>query len=113
MYQRGNKTSEAITLEVGEELSNYIETIEDTKAGRGVGVINPSEIKVGCEKYYRYMGSLTIPPCDEGVIWTINKEIKSVSKTQLELLEEVVPDHAEMNARPVQLLNGREIQLYD
>ncbi|KAL5067816.1 hypothetical protein RYX36_018703, partial [Vicia faba] len=82
------------------KLSNYIETIEDTKAGRGVGVINPSEIKVGCEKYYRYMGSLTIPPCDEGVIWTINKEIKSVSKTQLELLEEVVPDTKYFGLQP-------------
>ncbi|CAL5207289.1 unnamed protein product [Lathyrus oleraceus] len=95
------------------KLSNYIETVEDSKAGRDVGVIDPSEVKLGCEKYYGYMGSLTVPPCDEGVIWIINKEIRSVSKAQLELLEEVVPDHAEMNARPVQLLNGREIQLYD
>ncbi|XP_058771169.1 carbonic anhydrase Nec1-like [Vicia villosa] len=94
------------------KLSNYIETIEHTGAERSVGVIDPSEIKFDGQKYYRYMGSLTVPPCDEDVLWTINKEIRSVSKEQLEILEDAVPDHAEMNARPVQLLNGREIQLY-
>lgn len=94
------------------KLSKYIKTMMDNEVERSIGVFDPSEIKLGGKKYYRYIGSLTVPPCTEGVIWTINKKIRSISRAQLELLREAVHDHAEKNARPVQLLNRREIQLY-
>lgn len=94
------------------KLSKYIKSMIDNEAERSIGVIDPSDIKFGSKKYYRYRGSLTVPPCTEGVIWTINKKIRRVSRDQMELLREAVHDHAEKNARPVQFLNRREIQLY-
>lgn len=52
---------------------------------------------------YRYMGSLTTPPCSEGVNWHVVPEPVEVGAEQIAAMESVMG----MNARPLQLLNGR------
>ncbi|XP_038881410.1 alpha carbonic anhydrase 7-like [Benincasa hispida] len=94
------------------QLSREISSMVDRKHEKKVGVMNPADIKFGGRKYYRYLGSLTVPPCTEGVIWTMNKKIRTVSMEQVKLLREAVHDYAEFNARPLQPLNSREISLY-
>ncbi|KAK7284996.1 hypothetical protein RJT34_19751 [Clitoria ternatea] len=92
------------------ELAKYI--IEED-GEKSLGVIDPSEIKMGGNLYYRYIGSLTAPPCTEGVIWTINKKVSSVSRGQVKLLKHaVLKRYAKRNARPLQPLNQREVQLF-
>ncbi|KAL5546071.1 hypothetical protein UlMin_005758 [Ulmus minor] len=93
------------------KLMEDISSMTDEKIERTKGVIDPTEIKVRGKNWYRYMGSLTVPPCTEGVIWTINKKIRTVSRGQVELLRTAVHDYAEENARPVQPLNQRDIHL--
>ncbi|THF96996.1 alpha carbonic anhydrase 7-like isoform X2 [Camellia sinensis] len=94
------------------QLTRNISDMIDKKEERHSGVIDPREIKMGGKRYYRYMGSLTVPPCTEGVVWTINKKVMTVSREQVKLLREAVHDYAEENARPLQPLHDREIYLY-
>ena len=60
-------------------------------------------------EYYRYAGSLTTPPCSEGVTWMVLEESISVSKAQIEQFRAIF----EGNARPEQALNGRPIKFSD
>jgi len=54
--------------------------------------------------YYRYDGSLTTPPCSEGVRWLVLKEPVTASRAQMEAFAHVM-HHS--NSRPVQALNAR------
>lgn len=78
---------------------------------RVVGVINPKLVKLDRDEYYRYNGSLTTPACSQNITWTIIREVKSVSKKQIELLRVAVHDESDSNARPLQPLNDRLVQL--
>ncbi|KAL5708169.1 carbonic anhydrase [Ranunculus cassubicifolius] len=93
------------------ELENDIRHITDSDREINIGIVNPTHIKIAGKKYYRYTGSLTTPPCTQGVRWIINRKIRSVSVEQMSLLREAVHDSMENNARPLQPLNNREISL--
>jgi len=54
--------------------------------------------------YYRFNGSLTTPPCSEGVRWFVMKEPLEVSKEQVAQFEKVMGGP---NNRPVQPFNAR------
>jgi len=56
--------------------------------------------------YYTFTGSLTTPPCSEGVTWFVMKSPTSVSSAEVTRFAQLYP----MNARPTQPLNGREIR---
>lgn len=54
--------------------------------------------------YYRFTGSLTTPPCTEGVIWLVMKSPMTASGKQIKKLEKAITYD---NNRPLQALNGR------
>lgn len=54
--------------------------------------------------YYRFNGSLTTPPCTEGVRWVVLKEIQQASKAQLKAFQQLF-QHG--NNRPVQPQHAR------
>ncbi len=57
-------------------------------------------------QYYTYMGSLTTPPCSEGVLWLVMKQPASMSPEQINVFSRLYP----MNARPIQPTGGRLIK---
>lgn len=57
-------------------------------------------------QYYTYMGSLTTPPCTEGVLWMVMKQPSPMSREQIGVFSKLYP----MNARPVQNVAGRLIK---
>jgi carbonic anhydrase len=52
------------------------------------------------------MGSLTTPPCSEGVLWLVMRQPVALSAAQLNVFARLYP----MNARPVQAGSGRLIK---
>ena len=56
-------------------------------------------------RYFTYMGSLTTPPCSEGVQWIVMRQPVTLTPEQIEIFARIYP----MNARPTQQLAGRRI----
>jgi carbonic anhydrase len=59
---------------------------------------NPGNFLPAHRAYYRYEGSLTTPPCTEGVHWIVLKDPITVSSEDLAQYHERI----HFNARPVQ-----------
>lgn len=69
-------------------------------------LLDPAEMLPARRDYYTYMGSLTSPPCSEGVLWLVMKQPVQASPAQMALFSRLYP----LNARPVQAGNGRIIK---
>jgi carbonic anhydrase len=64
---------------------------------------DPAKLVPAALTHYSYEGSLTTPPCTEGVNFYILKTPVDIGKKQ------VIDFPFKRNARPVQALNGRKI----
>ena len=82
-----------LPLEKGEELG-------------APGTIDLNALLPPDRSYFTYMGSLTTPPCNEGVLWMVLKQPVNVSAEQISIFSRLYP----MNARPVQSAGGRLIK---
>jgi carbonic anhydrase len=69
-------------------------------------VLDVAEMLPQRRDYYTYMGSITEPPCTEGVLWMVMKEPVQASAGQMALFSRLYP----LNARPTQASSGRMIK---
>jgi carbonic anhydrase len=69
------------------------------------GTVTLGELLPADKSSFRYDGSLTTPPCSEGVKWVVFVQTMEVSKEQIAAFRSIFAE----NARPVQPLNGRQV----
>jgi carbonic anhydrase len=69
-------------------------------------MVNPGGLLPADRGYWTYTGSLTTPPCTEGVRWFVFEEELSLSRDQLRTFGAIY----KMNARPLQEMHGRRIE---
>ncbi len=68
--------------------------------------LDPQDLLPARRDYYTFMGSMTTPPCNEGVLWLVMKEPLQASPQQMALFSRLYP----LNARPTQPGGGRIIK---
>lgn len=67
--------------------------------------VNAAGLLPANQNYYTFAGSLTTPPCTEGVTWYVLRSPVEISAAQIAVFSRLYPD----NARPIQPGNGRVI----
>jgi carbonic anhydrase len=68
--------------------------------------LDPMDLLPARREYFTFMGSMTTPPCQEGVLWLVMKEPVQASPAQMALFSRLYP----LNARPIQPGSGRIIK---
>ena len=81
---------------------------EENKPKTIAAPIDPKAMIPAIQATYRYDGSLTTPPCSEGVDWNVMAQPVTMSKAQIAA---ITAKFHEPNNRPVQKLGSRELLL--
>lgn len=91
-----NKTLDTVWANIPKEIN---------KESALTAQINAADLLPAKQSFYHFKGSLTTPPCSEGVQWFVMKEPTTVSAEQVKSFVAAVGT----NARPVQALNQRKV----
>jgi carbonic anhydrase len=78
--------------------------------------VNPEGVLPDRRDYYTFAGSLTTPPCSEGVRWVVMRDSVHISKEQVAAFRALFVEAGDTrpgagNFRPPQALNGRKVSL--
>ena len=102
----------AVLMERGQE-NPFIQTLwnnmpleKNTPVSPPSLIIDPLVLLPAARDYYTYMGSLTTPPCSEGVLWMVMKQPVQVSAEQIAIFSRLYPN----NVRPIQPSSNRLIK---
>lgn len=103
----GNLAVLAVMFETGAQNEPLAQlTAELPKVGASVPLAKELAVQSllpKLDEYYRFNGSLTTPPCSEGVRWFVVKQPNSLSQQQSAALHSVMGN----NNRPIQAHNAR------
>ena len=102
----------AVLLERGNEnpfiqsVWNYMPLEKNAPVSPPNATVDLNALLPTSRSYYTYMGSLTTPPCSEGVLWLVMKQPVQVSPEQINIFSRLYRN----NARPIQPSGGRLIK---
>ncbi len=107
----GKVAGVAVFLKRGQENAAVQEVWDHMPSAEGQNVValqlNPMDLLPrDTAAYYMYEGSVTAPPCTEGVTWFVLKKPITVSAAQINAFAKLYPD----DVRPPQPLNGRVVK---
>jgi carbonic anhydrase len=107
----GNLAVIAVMYTLGEENAELKKIWRQMPAEAGGKASMASQVRADHlmpenKEYYRFNGSLTTPPCTEGVLWMVMKNPVTVSEEQVQQLAEAL---GHPNNRPVQAVNARPV----
>jgi carbonic anhydrase len=104
-----------LLIEIGRPNDQIQLMLDNTVNAPGEKTHNPTNIVfdprkllpkgIGSGKFFTYSGSLTTPPCTEGVNWYVYEKPITISAAQLKLLKSFYDG----NYRDLQGLNGRQL----
>ena len=80
--------------------------LEKNETVTAAGAMDMNDILPVKREYFTYMGSLTTPPCSEGVLWMVLKDPVTISQEQIDIFARLY----QMNARPIQATAERLIK---
>lgn len=104
--KEGNVAVVAIWFRRGEANPVLDEILSAAQKKGGASVsLDPGKLLPPTTDFYRYNGSLTTPPCTEGVRWYVMSETAEASEEQLRAFLSLTG----RNNRPVQPLNARRV----
>ncbi len=97
-----------VMFDIGEKDNPFLAAFWDVMPPSGHELNFSSKVNVASAfdidgKQYRYPGSLTTPPCSEGVKWHVVEKREHLSKAQAAKFVSIIG----LNARPTQPLNKR------
>ncbi|XP_078440868.1 alpha carbonic anhydrase 1, chloroplastic-like, partial [Wolffia australiana] len=91
-----------------EKMTSLLKAVKNANHHANVtaGLVSARALTHHSNKYYRYVGSLTTPPCTEGVTWNILGKVREISPEQANSLTSLLEDDCR-----VQPLHGRRVLL--
>ena len=89
-----------------QQLWDHMPTVKGDEHGIPGVEINPVGLLPRGLSYYQYTGSISAPPCNEGVLWIVLKTPLTLSANQIAAFAALYPH----DVRPLQPLNGRVVQ---
>jgi carbonic anhydrase len=108
----GKVAGVAVLLQAGganatiEKLWEHMPMIEGKEEEIAGVEVSPAGLLPDDTAYYTYMGSLTAPPCTEGVTWFVLKTPVDISAEEISAFARLYP----RDVRPPQPLNGRVVK---